>query len=209
MEVDINRLIGLGLTIQEYMILYLMYNDNQDVLDSYMNNIEYITMNTLQSLADRGYLTYFEAGIDRDHLDYFKLTDKFKTEVLKVPKVDNNITFEEAFEQLREHYPTKVIGPNRGVRRLQSDIDRCKKLYKKIIIDNYGDIDIKKHQFILQCIDFEVIERKRGKNEAYWQLLPTYLNQRGWELVEEDVKKLIEKNGTIINTSEDYVEDRL
>jgi len=200
MEVDINRLIGLGLTIQEYMILYLMYNDNQDVLDSYSNNVENLVENNniYVNLHMKGYLD-----------NYCHLTDKFKHEVLKVPKVDNNITFEEAFEQLREHYPTKVIGPNRGVRRLQSDIDRCKKLYKKIIIDNYGDIDIKKHQFILQCIDFEVIERKRGKNEAYWQLLPTYLNQRGWELVEEDVKKLIEKNGTIINTSEDYVEDRL
>jgi len=201
MEVDINRLIGLGLTIKQYMILYLKYNDNQDILNTYENNIEiddYVSSVEYQLLYKQGYLD-----------DKYELTDKFKAEVLKVPKVDNNITFEEAFEQLREHYPTKVIGPNRGVRRLQSDIDRCKKLYKKIIIDNYGDIDIKKHQFILQCIDFEVIERKRGKNEAYWQLLPTYLNQRGWELVEEDVKKLIEKNGTIINTSEDYVEDRL
>lgn len=201
MEVDINRLIGLGLTIKQYMILYLKYNDNQDILNTYENNIEiddYVSSVEYQLLYKQGYLD-----------DKYELTDKFKAEVLKVPKVDNNITFEEAFEQLREHYPTKVIGPNRGVRRLQSDIDRCKKLYKKIIIDNYGDIDIKKHQFILQCIDFEVIERKRGKNEAYWQLLPTYLNQRGWELVEEDVMKLIEKNGTIINTSEDYVEDRL
>lgn len=201
MEVDINRLIGLGLTIKQYMVLYLKYNDNQDILNTYENNIEiddYVSGVEYQLLYKKGYLD-----------DKYELTDKFKAEVLKVPKVDNNITFEEAFEQLREHYPTKVIGPNRGVRRLQSDIDRCKKLYKKIIIDNYGDIDIKKHQFILQCIDFEVIERKRGKNEAYWQLLPTYLNQRGWELVEEDVKKLIEKNGTIINTSEDYVEDRL
>ena len=201
MEVDINRLIGLGLTIKQYMILYLKYNDNQDILNTYENNIEiddYVSSVEYQLLYKQGYLD-----------DKYELTDKFKTEVLKVPKVDNNITFEEAFEQLREHYPTKVIGPNRGVRRLQSDIDRCKKLYKKIIIDNYGDIDIKKHQFILQCIDFEVIERKRGKNEAYWQLLPTNLNQRSWELVEEDVKKLIDKNGTIINTSEDYVEDRL
>lgn len=209
MEVDINRLIGLGLTIQEYMILYLLYNDNKDILDSYMNNIEYITMNTLQSLADRGYLTYFEAGIDRDRLDYFELTDKFKTEVLKIPKVNNNISFEEAFEQLREHFPTKVTSPNGAVRRLQSDIDRCKKLYKKTIVFSDGTIDLESHKFILQCIDFEVNERRKGKNEAYWQLLPTYLNQRGWELVEDDVEKLLKDKGTIINTSEDYIEDRL
>lgn len=206
MEVDINRLIGLGLSIEEYMILYLLHNDNRDILDSYNNNIGFgedrYLSDILEDLDIKGYITNNEEGES-------VCTDKFSKEVLKIPQVNSNITFEEAFEQLREHYPTKVIGPNRGVRRLQSDIDRCKKLYKKIIIDNYGDIDIKKHQFILQCVDFEVIERKRGKNEAYWQLLPTYLNQRGWELVEEDVKKLMEKNGTIINTSEDYVEDRL
>lgn len=204
MEVDINKLIGLGLSIEEYTILYLLHNDHGDILESYDNNIGFSrgANYQLNKLYEKGY--FYEDDEGNRHF-----TDKFKTEVLKVPEVDNNISFQQAFEQLREHYPTKVIGPNRSVRRLQSDIDRCKKLYKKIIIDNYGDIDIKKHQFILQCVDFEVIERKRGKNEAYWQLLPTYLNQRGWELVEEDVKKLIEKNGTIINTSEDYVEDRL
>lgn len=206
MEVDINRLIGLGLTIQEYMILYLLYNDNRDILDSYNNNIGFgedrDLSDILDNLYDKGYINNDENGESI-------CTDKFKTEVLKIPKVDNNISFEEAFEQLREHFPTKVTSPNGAVRRLQSDIDRCKKLYKKTIVFSDGTIDLESHKFILQCIDFEVNERRKGKNEAYWQLLPTYLNQRGWELVENDVEKLLKDKGTIINTSEDYIEDRL
>lgn len=206
MEVDINRLIGLGLSIEEYMILYLLHNDNRDILDSYNNNIGFgedrDLSDILDNLYDKGYINNDENGESI-------CTDKFKTEVLKIPKVDNNISFEEAFEQLREHFPTKVTSPNGAVRRLQSDIDRCKKLYKKTIVFSDGTIDLESHKFILQCIDFEVNERRKGKNEAYWQLLPTYLNQRGWELVEDDVEKLLKDKGTIINTSEDYIEDRL
>lgn len=204
MEVDINRLIGLGLSIEEYMILHLLHNDHGDILESYDNNIGFSrgANYQLNKLYEKGY--FYEDTEGNRHF-----TDKFKTEVLKIPKVDNNISFEEAFEQLREHFPTKVTSPNGAVRRLQSDIDRCKKLYKKTIVFSDGTIDLESHKFILQCIDFEVNERRKGKNEAYWQLLPTYLNQRGWELVEDDVEKLLKDKGTIVNTSEDYKEDRL
>lgn len=203
MEVNINKLIGLQIPLEGFMVMHLLYNEEKELLLSYTKNVGPIPTKVFVDLVNNGYLTTSHPGVFT--LDTIELTDKFKFDVLKVPNTVN-LTFEQAFEQLREYYPSKVADPTGGVRRLQADIDRCKKLYKTAVIAN-GEVDEDIHGFILQCVKFEVEERKRGRNLQYMQMLPTYLSKKSWELVGDDVRALLKKNGTVENTNEGFVED--
>lgn len=205
MEVSIDKLIGSKIPLEGYMIMYCLYNEEKDLLASYTKNVRKISTEVFLDLVKNGYLTNSSEDPAAFTIDSIELTDKFKNEVLKVPIV-NNITFDQAFNQLREHYPSKVVDPVGAVRRLQSDIERCKRLYKSAILVN-GEVDEATHSLILQCINFEVGERKRSKSIQYMQMLPTYLSKRSWELVQEDVEKLIIKNGSVESTTEGFNED--
>lgn len=199
MEVNINKLIGLKIPVEGFMIMHLLYNEEKEILLSYTKNVKQIPIQVFLDLVNRGYLT----NSSKDNnitIDDIELTDKYKFEVLKVPNVAG-LSFQQAFDQLREYYPSKVGDPGGGVRRLQSDIERCKKLYKLAVLVN-GEVDEEIHGFILQCIRFEVEERKKGRNLQYMQMLPTYLSKKSWELVSDDVKNLLSKKGTVTSTDE-------
>lgn len=200
MEVNVNKLIGLGIPLEGYLIMHLLHNDEKEILLSYVKNIKQIPTEVFLKLIADGYLTNNSEDPKQFTIDSIELTDKFKFDVLKVPNV-KNITFDQAFEQVREHYPSKVVDPAGGVRRLQSDIERCKRLYKTAVLVN-GEVDEERHKFILQCIDFEVAERKRGKKLQYMKMLPTYLSQKEWEIVQDDVRATLQKKGTLENTDE-------
>lgn len=206
MEVNVNRLIGLKIPVEGFMIMHLLYNEEKELLLSYTKNVKQIPTQVFLDLISQGYLT--NTSEDNNFtIDNIELTDKYKFGVLKVPDV-KGLDFEAAFNQVREYYPTKVGDPTGGVRRLQSDIDRCKKLYKTAVIVN-GEVDEEIHGFILQCIRFEVEERKKGRNLQYMQMLPTYLSKKSWELVADDVRAVLKKNGTVLSTNEsDNVENK-
>ena len=177
----IERLIGTGLTIEDYLILSLKYNNKDNVLNSYSNNISHITDLVYDDLAYRGYVEH----------ESYKLTPLFEEHFKEflVAKFDSE-AFEKLFIELKEHYPAKVITKTKAIRRLHNDKAKCKKLYAKILTKSNGELDYEKHNHILKCIDFEVKERIKGGNEEYWQLMGSYLHQRSWELVEEDLDKV-------------------
>lgn len=205
MEVNLNKLIGLKIPLEGFMIMHLLHSEEREILSSYVVNVRKIPTEVFQDLVNKGYLINSSEDPASFTIDSIELTDKFKSEILKVPSV-KGVTFDQAFEQVREHFPSKVTDPAGGVRRLQSDIDRCKKLYKAVIISS-GEVDEELHKLILLCIDLEKSERVRSRSVQYWKLLPTYLSQKGWEVYMEDVKELMKKNGTVQNVSEGFAED--
>lgn len=196
-----NTLIGLKIPLEAFMIMYLLHNEEKEMISSYAKNVRKIPTEVFKDLVSRGYLTNSSEDQDVFTIESIELTDKFKYDVLKVPNV-KGVTFDEAFEQLRKHYPSKVTDPTGAVRRLHQDVDRCKKLYKTTVLVN-GEVDEERHKFILQCIDFQMAELKRGNKLQYALMLSTYLSKKAWEVVEEDVKTLLKKNGTVQSTEDD------
>lgn len=105
---------------------------------------------------------------------------------------DKIISFDDAFADLKAHYPSKTPDG----RRLHSDPERCKKLYREIILV-LGVVNEDKHSLILQCIDYQVKEAKKFGKLNFIQMLPTWLFQKTWMLYEEEVKKIISSKGFV------------
>lgn len=113
-----------------------------------------------------------------------------------------NEIYEELFLEFKKLYPIKT--PNG--RRLQGNIDKCKELYKKhITLYKLSAPDIKKHEHIIKCLDFQVNEYKKLRKIDFFQMMQTWLNQKTWELYEEDVKNQSELLCNMINNN--YYDD--
>jgi len=208
MKVDLGKVLSLKLSLEGYFVLYCIYNKEGDILLNYVSNVNKIPSLVFKSLIDDGYLIYFgEPSVSpKYNLDNIKLTDKYQKVVLGVTNL-KNISFDDAFQQLRDHYPSKA---GLSDRRLHSDLIRCQNLYKTAIVKN-GVVNEELHSVILQCINYEINLRHKNKSLEYLKMLPTWLSQKDWEMYIDDVEKLI-KNGKFIEArvdSNDYKEDRL
>lgn len=177
--------------LYSYFICICLYNEEQDILVSYINQVDKIFTKDFLFLIDNGYI---EDVPDNNSIkiEDLILTSKFKSDVLGIADV-KNITFDVAFEQLREHYPIKAGNTER---RLHGDINRCKVLYKNAITKN-GRIDEELHSVILQCINYEIMIRSKSRSLDYFQLLATWLQQQTYNLYIKDVNDLIKNKGFV------------
>jgi hypothetical protein len=190
MEVNIDKLISSKLSLEGYFILWCLYNEESGKLTGYCNASEYkIPTRVFEQLVKDEYIEF--KGEKDFTLDNMVLTDKFKTDVLGLKDLKAT-SFDVAFQQLREHYPT--VTPNG--RRLHQDVERCKKLYKNVICP-LGKVDEELHSMILQCINFILNQKRKDRSLDYLQMLPTFLSQKNWESVMSDVDALIKKNGFV------------
>lgn len=192
MEVNVEKLIEKSLSLEGFFILYSLFNEEEELLSRYCKSSVYkIPTRVFQQLVDEKYITIKGNDTKEFRIDNMELTDKFKLEILGLKNL-KSISFDKAFEQLRQHYPTKT--PNG--RRLHQDVERCKRLYKNVICP-LGVMNEELHSFILQCINFIIEQKRRSKSEDYLQLLSTFLQQKNWESVQDEVEELIKKNGYV------------
>lgn len=193
MEVNIERLIEGKMNLEGYFVCWALYNNEENLLERYCKAItNKIPTSIFKTLVNDGYLIFNGEG-ETFTLTNIELTDKFKLEILKLKDAPIGISFDQAFEQLREHYPTKR--PNGS--RLHQNLERCRKLYEKAVVGPLGRVDEELHATILQCVNFTVNEKMKTRSLDYLQLLPTYLEQKNWEPVMEDVVNLIKKEGYV------------
>lgn len=191
MEINIDRLISLKLSLEGYFILWCLYNEEGDKLTSYCNSSVYkIPSKVFEQLVNEKYIEF--SGEKSYTLTNMTLTDRFKTDVLGLKDLQTT-SFDVAFQQLRECYPTKT--PNG--RRLHQDIDRCKRIYKNTVCTLGNSVNQELHSLILQCINFTVNQKTKDKSLEYLQMLPTYLAQKNWETVKEDVEEVMKKTGFV------------
>lgn len=195
MNVDVEKMLKLKLSLEGLFILHCLHNEGKEYLLRYVKDVHKLQTQVFLDLIKEGWITS-SATNNVFTFDNIELTDKYKIEYLSSPVV-KGITFEKAFEQLREHYPT--VAGNSG-RRLQGDVARCKRLYQNAIVKN-GAVDEEIHSEILQCINFEKNMRNKNRSSEYFKMLATWLQQKEWELYIEDVRKLILKNGSVGDSS--------
>ncbi len=191
MKEVVERCLSHKMSLFCYFILDCIYNDCADVLINYVTNIDKIETKHFLWLIDEGYL---EEVKNRKLIEIndLILTNKFSSEILKIVET-KNITFDQAFEQLREHYPLKA---GNSERRLQGNVDKCKAYYRNIIIKN-GKIDEELHSVILQCINYEIKMKTKSRSLEYFKLLTSWLNQKEYELYYDDVIDIIKKSGAV------------
>lgn len=201
MEINIDKLIKAKLPLEAYIILSCIYNEEQDKLYNYINNVSKTPLNTFEFLIKEKYI--ISNGIKSVtniliEIENCELTDKFPKEFLGITKSKGTLIFDEAFQQLRDHFPIKA---GCSERRLQGNIEKCKNLYRIIIVKN-GKLNDELHSVILQCINYEINLRTKARSLEYFKLMTTWLNQREWELYIDEVESIIKKEGFVDKKSD-------
>ena len=191
MNVNVDKLIEFKLPLEGFFILHCLHNEETGLLQNYVTNISKLSTMVFKDLINGGWLET-TAKDDTFTLTNISLTDKFSKEILGIVDV-SGISFAEAFEQLRDHYPSKA---GKTERRLQGNVARCKILYENTIKKN-GVVDEELHSLILQCVNYEIRSRTKDRSLDYFQMLATWLQQRTWEVYLKDVEDEIKKNGFV------------
>ena len=120
------------------------------------------------------------------------LREKFNDEFLSTEDV--------IWHGLLSHYPLKVIA-NGAVRILRAKDPSSKANAKpKSRYLKYIGKDKKKHEHVIECLQRELLLRKRGNNLGFMQQLETWINNHTWEkysdLSDGESKSTTESSGS-------------
>lgn len=186
--INLNNVIKSCLCLEEYFILYCLYEGNKSLLEQYTLKCIKMDIARFDNLFKQGYIKEFD--IKNIIYDNLKLTNK------AIELFDKSKSFDEYFKELKKVYPSKVK-VNRGYRRLHQDLPRCEKLYKTILAD--GTVD---HSLILKCINLYKLELERTNKLEFMQMLSTFLQQRNYEVYIDEAKMTSLEDG--INNDIEY-----
>lgn len=184
------RCLNNNLSLEAYLVLDCLYNDEHTALMAYASSVKKISDNTFSKLISEKYIKYTGTGIPpKYNVDNISLTNKFEEEVLGIKNV---MTFDDAFKELTDAYPSKTAEG----RRLHGDLVRCRKLYQKEVMKKQV-VDESVHSLLVQCTRFLVAEKRRNNSLNYLKSLSSYLNQKEWETVKDEVETIIANGGHV------------
>jgi hypothetical protein len=141
-EIDLEKLTEHGIDAHMFCILYSVYYKNSRILLSYLNSVGKPNLSIFQKLSDLGYIEPLKEG-QNPTIENLNLTEKFTS--LFISK-EAQIEFNKLFDELLNEYPKVVAG-----RRLHTEKDNCKTLYKKTLIQN-NEIDYTLHDNIIRAL---------------------------------------------------------
>jgi|GEM_PF-6019738 len=180
-EVDFDFLIKHKLTIEQYMLCYVLQLDKDSVVDGervkrkdghpvaiiyrYTENVKPMESDEMNDLIDRGFVR--KTG-DRLVPDQLEITDKFKQEVF------NHWS---NFEQLFNIYPDRIsFGPGKhsaSLKSLDRPMEEVAEYYTKLVRTN------KKHKKILKIVQWA------KEKDIIRKGIQKFIYSRDWELLTE------------------------
>lgn len=187
MEVDIKTLKDYNISPNQYTLSYLLHK--QEYIDFHkLKDIigEEKTIEELSQLDDRSFIKIKE---NADPLDPSNISIRNKFLFI--------IEEGDYFDELVENYPIKVFRPDGTKDYLRSDLNRCRKNYKKIAPSR------KKHQRVLKALEFEKKVREMEDSWKYMKKLPKWLSSEEWKVFEERMKDEQEKDGEQLGYGQD------
>ena len=184
--VDLDEVIELGVTFEQYYLLSLLYFKRLDLLVQYTDYYGEFEVSDVETLKRKELVDFKEFKGD---ISSVSITDKGKTFVHELDRVSKdvmlikhktvqieNLISDEEFEELCNTYPKKT---GDGMRRLQANInaisrERHIKTYSKSLQTTKCT-----HKQVLEAIKQEKLYRV-GNNANFWSMLSTYINQGLW-----------------------------
>ena len=173
--VSFELLLDNNLSLDCWFILYCLSHNKKDLLVEYTEKCSRIKTIHFETLVNKGYIILRDK--ENITLNTIRLTELGKSIIVENSKEDDK--FNEYFQQLRDTYPKKVPGEYGTFRPLHGDLNRCKKLYKRLLSSIEG-IDQQMHQKVLKAICVQVNEYTKAKKLPYMQNLATYLHQQNY-----------------------------
>lgn len=153
------------------MICLLLENKKTGLLKGFVKLKGMTFYDNIKRLNSLGYVNYNTIGNIIDIKD-ITLTDKFK----------KLIAFEDPFLELYNKFPVKVIRPNSKEDLLRVSKNKCRIKYQKLIKSNPLI-----HEHILECLDYEIKQKKKTSSMGYFKRLYNWIENREWEKYENEL----------------------
>jgi len=190
-EINIPGLIKNKLTASQYVMLVLLFESNTELFVNYVKLYGF-AKKELQGLTEQGYI------ISCDPENPLTCITIARNKVRALLGIE-----ESYFTELFNTYPIKVSnGSSLRILRPHSLTAKetivCKEKYDRYIKGN-----LLKHKHVIECLEKELITRKRGGNMAYMMQLTTYLNKNAWDTY----AGLLDESTTILTSDSKYGED--
>lgn len=178
-EIDTDKLIRHKLSADDFLYLKLLKEKKYNLLDAYVKSVNKgeSFRQRAKLLKEEGYI--FEVGGGTTISD-FKLTEKF----LEVLGYEG-----EPFEELYEMYPVKVTRPNGNVDYLRQGKTNNEKLYNQILVLGGPKL----HRTILECLKYELEERKKKGTMKFMRKMHNWLANAEWTEYGDKIKDIKKK----------------
>jgi len=184
-RVSMSLLYKHNLTLESFLILVCLHNNDPRPLEKYVVNCRVIPSSILKSLIDKGYI------VISDSADVNKLTFKQMALTEKGSELFPSTKFTELFKQFKDLYPKKVVTRFGEVRRLHLDMKRAERLYESLIVSG-GKCDIETHNNIMSATK-KMLDEKQASPDGlkFLQNIATYLHQKNYEayMTDDEVDK--------------------
>ena len=194
MKIEINTelLSEIKLDANIYLILYMLYVRDSRSLMTYLKSVGKVPISTFEKLLQEGYI-----ALEDIELKYIP-SNVIATEKTKQLFIGNQteVDFNKLFEEITKEYP-KVVTKGFKKRRLQTEKDNCRIVYKKFIASN-NEVNLELHNQIIKAIRKEVEEKKRSDDLILMTGLIVYLRNKGWEAYLEDEEISYKSNKQMI-----------
>jgi len=159
-EINTDYLINSGLTANEFLLAFLVYERDY-------NTIETLKLNYPKTIEDN-YKTLIEK-------DYVKKTGNRIGYTISQNFLDYVLELD-SFDSLLAKFPVYVIRDNGSKDYLRTDKDRCRRKYNRISRTKKSN-----HDFVMKCLDYELKMRERENSLKYMKRLPNWLDSKEWE----------------------------
>jgi hypothetical protein len=165
-DINIDKILKLGITADVYMLLYLIHKKNYLVANKYLAKNPILTKEVLDDLINKR-LIHNSNLPGECNPEKIQIRDIFVQNVIKPTGF---------YDEFLEHFPIKVLRPDGNTDYLRTDLKRCKVIYNKM---TKGDREI--HNNIVRCLDEEVKIRNATNQMKFMKRLPKWLASEEWE----------------------------
>lgn len=168
-ELDLDEAKRLKITVNQFILITLLMSkhDIKSLLD-----VIPVGNDDINNLITRDILTK-ESAYDPNDFTKLIITETFKTKV----KV------KDFFTEFFDLYPASVTRTDGLKDYLRGDISRCRKYYDKVVSKSKS-----KHDHIMECLKFEIDNRKRANSLSYMKRMSKWLLSEEWLLYDEFMK---------------------
>jgi len=166
-NVDVEKMLKLKLTGDEYIFLDLLYNRKFPLAKKVARSNGFLSDESLRSMIERRLVHNMNLP---GELDVSKIiVRKWASEQLEESH--------DYFAELLKHYPVKVTRPDGSTDMLRRELPNSRLIYNKLV---KGKPEL--HQEIIRCLITEVSERTRTGQLKYMKRLPKWLAAEDWKV---------------------------
>ena len=170
-EVDLNKAKSLKITINQFLLIKLLLSGSD--VNSWLDVIP-INETDINELIEKDILTK-ESKYSKKLKDSLIINIKDEQEELLASLSD--------FDEFYAAYPVSVLR-NDGIKDyLRGNVTNCRKLYNKLILNSNT-----RHSYILECLKFEIANRKTQNSMGYMKRMYKWLTSEEWSVYGEYMK---------------------